>query len=152
MFLAVSISIFVTSKLSVHLSLFTDGYHNNRFATTCNINFHYFRSMADAPLKCVIVGDEEAGKIKLLQSMCRMVDPGRPSQRAIYEGHTITAMVDNRKYVISLWDTSGQEEYETIRQLSYRDADIYLVCFSLVQPTTFHNVQEMVRICQQHSS
>ena len=150
MFLAVSTSIFVTSKLSVHLILFTDGYHSNRFAT--NMNFHYFRSMADAPLKCVIVGDEEAGKIKLLQSMCRMVDPGRPSQRAIYEGHTITAMVDNRKYVISLWDTSGQEEYETIRQLSYRDADIYLVCFSLVQPNTFHNVQEIVRICQHHSS
>ena len=34
-------------------------------------------------------------------------------------------------------DTAGQEEYESLRQLSYQDADVVLVCFSLVSRYAF---------------
>lgn len=100
--------------------------------------------MATSSIKCVVVGDEEAGKIKLLQSMCKITNPTQPNQRTIYEGHPLSVRVDNVKSIITLWDTSGQEEYETLRQASYYDVDLFLVCFSIAQCSTFSSVQDMV--------
>lgn len=37
-------------------------------------------------------------------------------------------------------DLAGQEDYETLRPLSYNCADIFLVAFSLVRPTSLENV------------
>ena len=102
--------------------------------------------MATLTLKCLVVGDEEAGKIKLLQSMCRVADPSKAHQRIVFEGQTLSVTVDKLKCVLSLWDTSGQEDYPALRQLSYTDTDVFLVCFSLVHPSSYHSVQDIVRI------
>ena len=40
----------------------------------------------------------------------------------------------------SLWDTAGQEEYDRLRPLSYANANVFLVCFSVVNPVSFENV------------
>lgn len=104
--------------------------------------------MSTQSLKCVVVGDEEAGKVKLLQSMCKVADPSGTHQRTIYEGFPLTVTVDKLNCVLSLWDTSGQEEYQALRQLSYKDTDLFLICFSLVHPTTYYSVQETVRLAQ----
>ncbi len=36
--------------------------------------------------------------------------------------------------VSGLWDTAGQEVYDKLRTISYPETDVFLVCFSLVQP------------------
>jgi len=41
-----------------------------------------------------------------------------------------------------LWDTAGQEGYARIRTLSYPKTDIFLLCFSLVNPYSYENVKE----------
>ena len=102
--------------------------------------------MTTSTIKCMVVGDEEAGKIKLLQSMCKITNPAQPNQRTIYEGHLLSVSVDNVKSIIALWDTSGQEEYETLRQASYYNVDLFLVCFSIAQRSTYISVQDMVSI------
>lgn len=48
-----------------------------------------------------------------------------------YEGNTIK---------ISLWDTAGQEEFDKLRPLSYPQTDVFLVCFSVVDSTSYENV------------
>jgi Ras-related C3 botulinum toxin substrate 1 len=37
--------------------------------------------------------------------------------------------------------TTGQEEYDRLRPLSYPGTDVFLVCFSVVSPTTLSNVR-----------
>ena len=39
----------------------------------------------------------------------------------------------------------GQEDYERIRPLSYPQTDVFLICFSLVSHTSYHNVSYKVR-------
>lgn len=41
---------------------------------------------------------------------------------------------------------SGQEDYDRLRPLSYPQTDVFLVCFSVVSPSSFENVKEKVRI------
>ena len=50
-------------------------------------------------------------------------------------------MVDGWPINLGLWDTSGVEDYDRLRPLSYPQTDVFLVCFSLVSPTSFEHVR-----------
>lgn len=49
--------------------------------------------------------------------------------------------VDGKPYSVDLWDTAGQEEYKRLRALSYPDTDVFLICFSVVNPSSYENVK-----------
>lgn len=40
----------------------------------------------------------------------------------------------------------GQEDYDRLRPLSYPQTDVFLVCFSVVSPSSFENVKEKVSV------
>lgn len=40
---------------------------------------------------------------------------------------------------------AGQEEYDRLRALCYPQTDVFLMCFSLVDPPSFENIKQRVR-------
>jgi small GTP-binding protein len=52
-------------------------------------------------------------------------------------------MVEDQQINLQLWDTAGQEDYKKLRPLSYPQTDVFVICFSLVAPTSLENVQNM---------
>lgn len=45
---------------------------------------------------------------------------------------------------VSISSSLGQEDYDRLRPLSYPQTDVFLVCFSVVSPSSFENVKEKV--------
>lgn len=62
----------------------------------------------------------------------------------VYDNYTVTVIVDNTATDVALWDTAGQEEYDRLRPLAYPGTDVFLVCFSIVHPSSYQNVQTKV--------
>ena len=61
--------------------------------------------------------------------------------------------MDQTPYLLELVDTAGQEDYDRLRPLSYNNADIFLVCYSVVIPSSLTNVKEKwIPELKEHSS
>ena len=91
-------------------------------------------------LKFVIVGDGSVGKTSLLTSYTtnRFNADYVPT---IFDSQTIGVEVDNVPYTLTLWDTAGQEEYASLRRISYPDTDVFLLCFAIDHIASFNNIK-----------
>ncbi|XP_076289339.1 ras-like GTP-binding protein RhoL isoform X2 [Lasioglossum baleicum] len=58
----------------------------------------------------------------------------------VFDNYAGSIRVDGQEYDMTLWDTSGQEDYERIRPLSYPNTDCFLICFSINSRDSYENV------------
>jgi len=93
-------------------------------------------------IKVALVGDGTVGKTCLLMSyICQaFLEDYIPT---MFDNFSAIEEVDGELVNVILWDTAGQEDYETIRTTTcFPNTHIFIVCFSVVHPDSFHNVKQ----------
>ncbi|XP_042893757.1 ras-related protein Rac1-like [Penaeus japonicus] len=90
-------------------------------------------------LKIVTVGDGGVGKTSLLVAYTQgsFSDAHEPT---VFENYSGEMVFSGEHYNFTLWDTAGQEDYDRCRVLCYPGTDVFLVCFSVVNKSSFSNV------------
>jgi small GTP-binding protein len=89
-------------------------------------------------LKIIALGDGAVGKTTMLLSYTTntFTDTYIPT---VFDNYIANIVVDKEIYNLQLWDTAGQEDYDRIRPLCYASTDICLVCYSVINKTSFDN-------------
>lgn len=59
-----------------------------------------------------------------------------------YGGEEVQLSVDGKPYVLRLWDTLGQSDYDNLRPLCYPQTDVFLLCFDLNKLSSFQSVKD----------
>jgi Ras-related C3 botulinum toxin substrate 1 len=60
----------------------------------------------------------------------------------VFDNFSANVVVDGNTVNLGLWDTAGQEDYNRLRPLSYRGADVFLLAFSLISKASYENVSK----------
>uniref|UniRef100_A0A0K0FYH6 Rho GTPase n=1 Tax=Strongyloides venezuelensis TaxID=75913 RepID=A0A0K0FYH6_STRVS len=90
-------------------------------------------------LKCVFVGDAGVGKTSLIVAYTTNGYPYSYTPTA-FDNYSVTVWVDNKPIKLELSDTSGQSKFDTLRTLSYNDADAFLLCFNIMKPSSLNSI------------
>src|SRR5262249_22295214 len=80
----------------------------------------------------VVVGEPGVGKTSLLYSYVKDVFPSQP---AWFEEYSIDVVVSGLHINVTLCEATGKEEYDRVQ--SYTEADGFIVCFSVAEPSSF---------------
>ncbi|XP_063932747.1 ras-like GTP-binding protein RHO [Zophobas morio] len=89
--------------------------------------------------KLIVVGDGACGKTCLLIAFAKDIFNAeyRPT---VFENYVADIEVDGKNVELSLWDTSGQEDYDRLRPIQYPETDVVLICFSVAWRDSLENV------------
>ena len=93
--------------------------------------------MSSSPVRCVLVGDEGVGKTSLLISYTRNRFP-EFYVPTILDNLAVNVEIRNKTYTLALFDTNSLNHNDHCLS----NADVFLLCFSLNDLSSFQNVEK----------
>ncbi|XP_022650031.1 ras-related C3 botulinum toxin substrate 3-like isoform X5 [Varroa destructor] len=112
------------------------------------------RNDESAPdIKVVLLGDSNVGKTAMIYSYTLNIFHKKISSTCM-DSYEVTVNVKQKETILGICDTAGNEEFDTLRQLAYPGSDAFIICFSLVDRSSFEHVCSWVnelRIWELHS-
>ena len=97
------------------------------------------------------LGDSSVGKTSFINSYHGKFKVNYLSTIGI-ERYEIYAEVNSQKYIVKLWDTSGQEKFRSIPKSYYKNARCFLLFFDVTKPETFENINNWIKSISDNSN
>ena len=94
----------------------------------------------DNSIKVIILGDSYVGKSSLINRLINNKFVELASTLSI-EYHTYIISINEYKIRMQLWDTAGQEKYNSIISNYYKGTDVAIFVYSIDKQETFENIQ-----------
>ena len=99
-------------------------------------------------IKIILIGDSGVGKTNLINTSIGVGfnNSENPTVSGTFVCKNI--IINNKKYVINLWDTAGQESFKGITQLFYRGSEIIILVYDICSLSSFNSLEEWYQICE----
>ena len=100
--------------------------------------------MNEINLKILLIGDSSVGKSSILLKYIEDKFSENYVSTIGIEYKIKTLIINWKKVLLRIWDTSGQERYRSITQNFYRNANGILFIFDITNKETFENIKNWI--------
>jgi small GTP-binding protein len=90
-------------------------------------------------LKILVTGDGMVGKTSLLHRYAKNEFPEQ-HEATVFDTYSVQVNIGGQTWDLSLFDTAGQEDYDSLRPLTYGNADVFVLCYSCMKPEGIDNL------------
>lgn len=91
-------------------------------------------------MKFVIIGDGAVGKTSLLYTYSNKGFPKKYTP-TVMDQYKVFLPFNDDTIELEVWDTAGQENFGALRDLSYPDTDLFIICYSSIARASFNNIK-----------
>lgn len=106
--------------------------------------------MKDIKIKTIIIGDSYSGKTTILNKYINK-NYNNLFMATIGVDYYKTQIIKNGdNYKFAIWDTSGQEKFNSIISSYYRDIGVAIIVFDLTNYESFKNIKSWVDVISQY--
>lgn len=101
---------------------------------------------APIKLRVAAVGDGAVGKTAILHRYRDpdgefITDPTKYVPTVFEEFKTSKTTKKGKEVELTLMDSAGQEDLRELMKFSFNDTDVFILCFSCVEPNSFNNIK-----------
>ena len=102
--------------------------------------------------KIILLGETNAGKTTLYNKFIYNKDKFNYLSSITVDNETQTLDYKNKKYLITLYDTAGQERFRSITKSYYNMADGFLLMFDITDEKSLLAVKDWIEDIKYHNS
>ena len=99
-------------------------------------------------IKVILIGDSRVGKTNLINTSVDL--PFNPNENMTISGSCLSKkiIINDKIYIINLWDTAGQEMYRGITQLFFRGSEIIILVYDICSLSSFNSLEEWYKMSE----
>ena len=102
-------------------------------------------------IKVIVLGSVGVGKTSLItRYIKRKFVPNIPSTSGS-NFVSIDKIINNKKYILNLWDTAGQEKYNSLTQTFTKNAKIIILIYSITDRKSFQDLDTWLNLVKERN-
>lgn len=94
-------------------------------------------------IKAVVVGDAEVGKQSFQIRYIYNPLPDQYFQDPLVDNYCSKVTFNGSSYLLELHGISRQEKYKRLRLLNYQGTDVFILCYSIENRSSFENIRKI---------
>ncbi|KAK3593171.1 hypothetical protein CHS0354_039656 [Potamilus streckersoni] len=93
-------------------------------------------------ITCTLVGDGMVGKTSLALTFMKEKLSEKYVSTVFDNFATGTQSITGDRFTINMFDTAGQQDYEGLRVFTYKESEVIVICYCVVDRESFCSVQD----------
>ena len=97
-------------------------------------------------IKVILVGESGTGKTSLINATMGLKFQEHLETTSTNSFSSKTITINNKDYVLNLWDTIGQEKFRSLTKIFIKDSKIVILVYDITQQRTFNELDYWYKI------
>ena len=99
----------------------------------------------DKRLKLILLGEVFTGKTSLINIYIKDKFNQNESSTVSPSFYTKLINIKNKKYIINIWDTAGQEQFRSMNKIFIKNSDIILFVYDITRKSTLEELSFWIK-------
>ena len=89
--------------------------------------------MSEEEIKVILIGESGTGKTSLINATMGLKFKESVESTTTNSFSSKTVTIDNKDYVLNLWDTIGQEKFRALTKIFIKDSKIVILVYDITR-------------------